>query len=61
MLDAAGRRVRTLVSGRVLEAGVHGIDWGGRDDADAPSPGGIYWIRARTPGGAFTRKLVLLR
>jgi len=61
VLDAAGRRVRTLVSGRMLEAGVHGIDWSGRDDSDAPSPGGIYWIRARTPGGAFTRKLVLLR
>lgn len=61
VLDAAGRRVRTLLSGRELEAGVHRVDWDGRSDADAPRPGGIYWIRARAPCGALTRKLVLLR
>jgi len=61
VLDAAGRRVRTLASGRELEAGVHPIHWDGRDEAGAPRPGGIYWVRARTPGGALTRKLALLR
>jgi len=61
VLDAAGRRVRTLASGRELEAGVHPIHWDGRDEAGAPRPGGIYWMRARTPDGALTRKLALLR
>jgi len=61
VLDPMGRRVRALVSGRQLPAGVHVLVWEGADDGGMPRKSGLYWIRASAPGRASARKLVLLR
>lgn len=54
--DAAGRRVDTLVAGR-LEAGAQRVAW--RAPADLPS--GVYLARLLTGSGKSTRKLLLLK
>jgi hypothetical protein len=55
--DAGGRLVRSLdpraTDGRVV--------WDGADHAGRPVAAGIYFLRATTPGGLATAKIVLLR
>jgi hypothetical protein len=42
--DAGQRRVRTLVSGRLLSRGPHSYFWNGRTDAHTPAPDGVYLV-----------------
>jgi hypothetical protein len=58
--DAAGRRVRNLLS-RFLEAGAHVTGWDGRDDRGIGAASGVYFLRVRAGGRSDVRKLVLLR
>jgi choice-of-anchor B domain-containing protein len=58
--DAAGRRVASLGS-RHLEPGVHGMTWDGRTSGGSLAPAGVYFLRARTPEGQASRKIVLNR
>lgn len=58
VFDAAGRRVRTLVSGPT-EAGVHSVRWDGRDAGGSRSAAGVYFVRFEASGLAQTQKLVL--
>jgi photosystem II stability/assembly factor-like uncharacterized protein len=58
--DVAGRRVRSLVTGR-LAAGPHEFVWDGRNDAGRPIASGIYFVRLVTPEGTATRTLNLVR
>lgn len=60
IFDAAGRFVVTL-SGSVLPAGEHAMEWNGRDDAGRSAASGVYFLRVRTPSASETLKLVLLR
>lgn len=55
LFDAAGRCVRTLVSGRV-EAGRHSVEW----DA-AGVPRGVYFLKLATPDKTLTSKLTVAR
>jgi len=61
VLDTAGRRVRTLLSGRDLAGGAHEFVWTGVDDAGVPQRNGIYWFRVLATGGSSGQKVVLLR
>ncbi len=58
--DLSGRAVRKLLGGR-LEAGVHSVEWDGRDDYGRTLPAGIYIYRLSTPTRKFTQKLILMR
>ena len=60
VLDASGRKVRTLESGE-LAAGVHSPRWDGRDDAGRTMPGGVYFARLRLNDGVQSLRFVLLR
>jgi hypothetical protein len=60
ILDARGRRIRTLVDG-TLPAGEHLLTWDGRDGAGRGVVSGVYRARARTPDEVRVRGLVLLR
>ncbi|MBD3160540.1 MAG: hypothetical protein GF346_00315, partial [Candidatus Eisenbacteria bacterium] len=61
ILDAAGRRVRTLRAG-ILAPGIHTIRWDGRDRRDRPVPDGVYFTRLAMDGRpAAGRKLWVLR
>ena len=59
IVDVAGRRVRTLVSGTRL-AGRHGLEWDGRNEGGRRVAAGVYRaVLANDPRGSG-RKLVIL-
>ncbi len=58
--DAAGRRVRTLVSGP-LPAGPALAAWDGRDDEGRALRAGAYFARLEVAGRVSSRRAVLLR
>ncbi|MCC7141737.1 MAG: T9SS type A sorting domain-containing protein [Candidatus Eisenbacteria bacterium] len=58
--DASGRRVATLARG-AMDAGIHGVNWTGRDDAGHELASGIYLIKLATDRGTQTERLTLLR
>ena len=60
VFDAAGRRVRALYSG-VAAAGRMSLSWDGFDEAHAPAPAGIYFVRAAAGGASASRRLVRVR
>jgi hypothetical protein len=58
--DAAGRRVRTLVS-EVLPAGKQSISWDGTDSTGRAVASGTYYARLMAGGQTAVRPLVLVR
>ena len=55
-----GQRVRTLVDD-VLEAGVHRVQWDGKDEGGRNIASGVYLNRVRSGDFVQARKLLLLR
>jgi hypothetical protein len=60
VVDARGRRVRSLVS-QWMDAGMHGVQWNGRDDGGRQVASGVYFYRVRMPGTELSRKVVMAR
>lgn len=60
VIDAAGRRVRTLPGGD-LAPGSHRVAWDGLDDAGLPVATGIYFVRASDGSRTASRPVRLLR
>ncbi len=58
--NIAGRRVRTLVDGR-LGPGWHDVVWDGRDDAHRQVASGVYFCRLESQGSTSVKKVVLLK
>lgn len=52
-----GRSVRSLHDG-ALAAGMHAIEWDGRDANGSVVPGGVYFVRAATKNGEAVQRLV---
>jgi len=59
LYDLGGRRVRALADGR-RDAGVHALEWDGRDDTGRAVPPGIYFLRLAAGPATVTRRLVRL-
>ena len=60
MYDVLGRRVRTLIEGRVA-FGQHSIPWDGRDDIGRQVASGVYVYQLRIGAAAEAGKIVLLK
>ena len=60
IFDVGGRRVRHLEPGR-LSAGIHPIVWDGRLSGGERAASGAYFARLSAPGGAVTKRFVLIR
>ena len=61
LYDAAGRLVRTLVSG-ALRAGSHQLEWNGRSNADEALPSGTYFYQLLVDDKELeSRKAVIIR
>ena len=60
MIDVTGRRVRTLVDGR-MGPGTQLLRWNGSDDLGRALPSGIYFTRLQTAEGTKTQKIILTR
>jgi hypothetical protein len=59
VFDLAGRRVRTLATGRMI-AGRHSITWDLRSDAGERVTAGVYWCRVVDESASRMRRLVVL-
>ena len=55
-----GQKIRTLIDQKIV-AGVHQIEWDGRNDAGKTVASGIYLYRLSTKGLQQTRKMILMR
>lgn len=60
VLDLRGRRVRSLVEGE-LDAGLHTLEWAGRDDRGRAVASGVYFLRLVTRGEQRQQKMVLVK
>ena len=60
ILDAQGRRIRTLVNGSVA-AGPHTLTWDGRNRGGNPVEPGVYFAVLQSGGLSRTRKVTRLR
>jgi hypothetical protein len=60
IFDLAGRKVSTLAS-EVQNAGIHRVQWDGKDGAGAIIPAGIYIYRLSVGQERLSRKMLLLR
>jgi len=58
--DAAGRKVRELVSGP-LDAGARTVRWDLMDSWDRLAPAGLYFIHLATPAGVRVQRVVVAR
>ncbi len=61
VFDVSGRLVKTLLSGRQLDAGPHVLTWLGDGDDGRSLPSGTYLARLRVGERVGTRKLSLVR
>lgn len=59
--DAAGRRVRALLSSAPHEAGRHQASWDGRDEAGRAVAAGPYFARIEAAGATAVRRLMLVK
>lgn len=60
VIDAEGRRVRSLGGGRAA-AGWQELEWDGKDGSGQPVPAGVYHIRLVVPGEERTLRVIRLR
>ncbi len=60
ILDASGRRVRSLMQGNQAK-GAHSLIWDGAAEDGRPLPSGAYFTRLRVAGRAQTQKMLLVR
>jgi hypothetical protein len=58
VVDAAGRRVRTLAAGHE-SAGAHALAWDARDEHGRRLARGVYWLHLTAAGRSATAKVVL--
>jgi hypothetical protein len=60
--DVSGRRVRTLATDRLFQAGEHTLLWDGADDRGRALPRGVYFVAWQTDnGGVVRRKVTFLK
>ncbi len=61
VLDVAGRQLRLLHDGHLVERGEHAVEWDGRDNRGRLVPSGTYFYRLAAGDFSETRAMVLLR
>ncbi|MBN2227337.1 MAG: T9SS type A sorting domain-containing protein [candidate division Zixibacteria bacterium] len=58
--DILGRRVTTITD-QVYAAGVHRVEWNGRDGSGTDLPSGMYLYRMQTGEKTYSRKMIMLK
>jgi hypothetical protein len=56
-----GVKVRTLIHGEVMSAGIHQMEWNGKDDAGVSVTSGIYLYRINAGTFQVTKKMMMLK
>ncbi len=60
IFDAAGRRVRALMTDEAV-SGTQTVGWDGRDDRGQAVASGVYFYRLTAPHGVVTKRMTLVR
>ena len=60
IFDAAGRRVRALMTDEAV-SGKQSVGWDGRDDRGQAVASGVYFYRLTASHGVVTRRMTLIR
>jgi len=55
-----GKKVKILID-RFMTAGTYTTSWNGKNQIEAPLPGGIYFVKLQTENGLKVKKIVLNR
>ena len=61
VFNAGGRRVRTLVAGENMPAGIRFVVWDGHDDQGRPVGSGVYLVSLEALGTRHTQRAVVVR
>jgi hypothetical protein len=56
-----GVKVRTLLRGEVMSAGIHQMEWNGKDDAGSAVTSGVYLYRINAGTFQVTKKMMMLK
>jgi hypothetical protein len=56
-----GVKVRTLLHGEVMSAGIHQMEWNGKDDAGVSVTSGVYLYRINAGTFQVTKKMMMLK
>jgi hypothetical protein len=60
IIDLNGKIINTLIRSRKIEAGVHEIQWNGKNKNGKEIPSGIYFSRLANNSNIITKKMILL-
>lgn len=58
--DVTGRRIRTLIEGK-LEPGYYTVSWNGLDENGKNAPSGVYFYRLDVGGKNFSKKMIYVK
>lgn len=58
--NSRGQKIRTLHNGK-LQAGLHVLNWDGRDQHSRPVCSGVYFYRLSGPGFSEARRMMLMK
>jgi len=61
VFDVLGRLTRVVARARTYEAGRQVVAWDGRRGDGMRAGAGLYFLKIRTPGGQWTRLVVMTR
>ena len=61
IFDIAGRRVRSLVQGRVMQEGSRAVVWNGQDDSGRQAATGVYFYRLQAGEFTATGRMILIK
>jgi hypothetical protein len=61
IFDILGRKVKTLVNGKLIEEGYHQFEWDGTNTSGHSVATGIYFLNFRSPDYTKTIKMILSR
>jgi hypothetical protein len=59
--NVLGVKVRTLIHGEVMSAGIHQMEWNGKDDAGSAVTSGVYLYRINAGTFQVTKKMMMLK
>jgi choice-of-anchor B domain-containing protein len=60
VFNLLGQKVRNLVS-ETKQAGMHSVEWDGKDEWGNPVPSGIYFYRMSSPGFNDMKRMILIK
>ena len=59
--DVAGKLVRTLIAGDVMDPGLRSVTWNGKDDRGSPAASGTYIYRLQAGPSVSSNRMTLIR